>query len=50
MNENVIELVIITLQNRIEEGKRFLNEEKDPMTLKELKEETYEVNISCTVL
>ncbi|TQD71260.1 hypothetical protein C1H46_043204 [Malus baccata] len=42
MNENVIKLVIVTLQNGMEEGKRFLNEENDSMTIKELKEETYE--------
>ena len=28
----------------------FSNEEKDPMTSKELKDELYEVKISCTVL
>ncbi|KAA0063492.1 30S ribosomal protein S12-B [Cucumis melo var. makuwa] len=34
----------------MEEGRRFSNEEKDPMTSKELKEEPYEVQISRTVL
>ena len=50
MNENVTELVLVTLRNGVEEGKRFSNEEKDPMTSKELNEEPYEVKISCTVL
>jgi len=35
----------------VEEGRRFSNEEKDPITSKELNEELYyEVKISCTVL
>ena len=34
----------------VEEGRRFANEERDPMTSKELNEEPYEVKISCTVL
>ncbi|KAA0050433.1 30S ribosomal protein S12-B [Cucumis melo var. makuwa] len=34
----------------MKEGRRFSNEEKDPMTLKELSEEQYEVKISRTVL
>ena len=50
MNENVTELVLVTLRNGVEEGKRFSNEEKDPITSKELNEEPYEVKISCTVL
>ena len=50
MNENVTELVLVTLRNGVEEGKRFSNDEKDPMTSKELNEEPYEVKISCTVL
>lgn len=50
MNENVTELVLVTLRNGVEEGKRFSNEEKDPMTSKELNEEPYEMKISCTVL
>ena len=49
-HENVTELVLVTLRNGIEEGERFSNEEKDPMTSKELNEEPYEVKISCTVL
>ena len=28
MNENVTELVLVTLRNGVEEGKRFLNEDK----------------------
>ncbi|KAK9094280.1 hypothetical protein Scep_025749 [Stephania cephalantha] len=39
-----------SLRDVVEEGKRFSNEENDPMTSKELKEEPYEVEISCTVL
>ncbi|KAI8021410.1 Perakine reductase [Camellia lanceoleosa] len=35
---------------RVEERRRFLNEEKDLVTSKELNEEPYEVKISCTVL
>ena len=34
MDENVTELVLVTLRNGVEEGKRFSNEEKDPMTSK----------------
>jgi len=46
-HENVTELVLVTLRNGVEEGKKFLNEE---ITSKELNEELYEVKISCTVL
>ena len=49
-HENVTEFVLVTLRDRVEEGRRFSNEEKDPMTSKELNEEPYEVKISCTVL
>ena len=49
-HENVTELVLVTLRDGVEEGRRFSNEEKDPMTSKELNEEPYEVKISCTVL
>jgi hypothetical protein len=49
-HENVTELVLVTLRNGVEEGKKFSNEEKDPITSKELNEELYEVKISCTVL
>ena len=49
-HENVTELVLVTLRDRVEEGGRFLNEEKDLMTLKEMNVEPYEVKISCTVL
>ncbi|KAF6173982.1 hypothetical protein GIB67_039933, partial [Kingdonia uniflora] len=42
-HENVTELVLVTLEDGVEEGRRFLNEEKNPMTLKELNEESYEV-------
>ena len=45
------ELVLVTLRDGVEEGGGgFSNEEKDPMTSKELNEEPYEVKISCTVL
>nr|XP_048321058.1 NAD(P)H-quinone oxidoreductase subunit 2 A, chloroplastic-like [Ziziphus jujuba var. spinosa] len=40
------ELVLVTLWNGMEEGKRFLNKENDPMTSKELNEELYEMKIS----
>lgn len=50
MNENVTELVLVTLRGGVEEGRRFSNGEKDPTTSKELNEEPYEVKISCTVL
>ena len=46
MNENVTELVLVTLRGRVKEGRRFLNEEKDPTTSKELNAEPYEVKIS----
>ena len=49
-HENVNELILVTLRGRVEEGKRFSNEEKDPITSKELNEEPYEGKISCTVL
>ena len=49
-HENVTELVLVTLRDGVEEGRRFSNEEKDPITSKELNEEPYEVKISCTVL
>ncbi|KAK1317937.1 hypothetical protein QJS10_CPA05g01880 [Acorus calamus] len=35
---------IVTLRDGVEEGRRFSNEEKDPITSKELNEEPYEVN------
>ena len=38
-HEYVIELILITLWDGAKEGERFSNEEKDPMTLKELKEQ-----------
>ena len=38
VNENVIESVLVTLQGKVKEGRRFLNEEKDPTTSKELNE------------
>ncbi|KAG4204806.1 hypothetical protein ERO13_A04G062885v2 [Gossypium hirsutum] len=49
-HENVTKFVLVTLWDRVEEGRRFSNEEKDPMTSKELNEELYEVKSSCTVL
>ncbi|TYI35900.1 hypothetical protein ES332_A03G107200v1 [Gossypium tomentosum] len=49
-HENVTEFVLVTIHDRVKEGRRFLNEETDPMTSKELNEESYEVKISCTVL
>ncbi|MFQ6629666.1 hypothetical protein Gotur_007278 [Gossypium turneri] len=38
-HENVIEFVLVTLRDRVEEGRRFSNGEKDPMTSKELNDE-----------
>jgi len=49
-HENLTELVLVTLRDGVEEGRKFSNEEKDPITSKELNEEPYEVKISCTVL
>lgn len=49
-HENVTELVLVTLRDGVEEGRRLSNEEKNPITWKELNEEPYEVKISCTVL
>ncbi len=49
-HENVTKLVLVTLRDGVEEGRRFSNEGRDPMTSKELNEEPYEVKISCTVL
>lgn len=31
-HENVTELVLVTLRDGVEEGRRFLNEERDPVT------------------
>ena len=39
-HENVTESVLVTLWDGVEEGRRFLNEEKDPMTSKELNGES----------
>ncbi|OMP13467.1 30S ribosomal protein S12-B, chloroplastic-like protein [Corchorus olitorius] len=30
-HENVTEFVLVTLRDRVEEGRRFSNEEKDPI-------------------
>ena len=49
-DENVTKLVLVTLRDRVEEGRGFSDAEKDPMNSKELNEEPYEVKISCTVL
>jgi hypothetical protein len=49
-HENVTKLVLVTLRDRVEEGRGFSDAEKDPMNSKELNEEPYEVKISCTVL
>ncbi|TYH76819.1 hypothetical protein ES332_D04G113000v1 [Gossypium tomentosum] len=38
-HENVTGFVLVTLRDRVEEGRRLSNEEKDPMTSKELNEE-----------
>ena len=43
-------MVPVTLQDGMEERRRFSNEEKDPMTSKELNDEPYEVKISCTIM
>ncbi|RZC84032.1 hypothetical protein C5167_046818, partial [Papaver somniferum] len=39
-HENVTELVLVTLRDGVEEGRRFSN--RDPMTSKELNEEPYQ--------
>ena len=49
MNENVIESILVTLQGKVKEGRRFLNKEKDPTTSKELNKEPYEVKILGTI-
>ncbi|KAF9595593.1 hypothetical protein IFM89_001065 [Coptis chinensis] len=50
-HENVTELVLVALRDGVEEGRRFSNEEKDPMTSKELNEEPYELqNVSVYAL
>ncbi|CAH2047395.1 unnamed protein product [Thlaspi arvense] len=41
-HENVTKFVLVTLRDGVEEGRRFANEERDPMTSKELNEEPYE--------
>ncbi|PPS14182.1 hypothetical protein GOBAR_AA06396 [Gossypium barbadense] len=46
-HENVTEFVLVTLRDKVEERRRFSNEEKDPMTSKELNEEPYEFFIKC---
>ncbi|KAH1045822.1 hypothetical protein J1N35_036606 [Gossypium stocksii] len=46
-HENITEFVLVTFRDRVEEGRRSSNEEKDPMTSKELNVELYEVKISC---
>ena len=38
-HENVTELVLVTFRDGVKEGRRLSNEEKDPMTSKELNEE-----------
>lgn len=42
-HENTIELVLVTLRDRVEEWRWFLNEEKDLIILKEMNQELYEV-------
>ncbi|KAG8492192.1 hypothetical protein CXB51_009618 [Gossypium anomalum] len=37
-HENVTEFVLITLQDRVEKERRFLNEEKDPMTFERIEQ------------
>ena len=49
-HENVTKLVLVTLRDRVEEGRGFSSAERGPMNSKELNEEPYEVKISCTVL
>ncbi|MBA0735821.1 hypothetical protein Gogos_019635, partial [Gossypium gossypioides] len=38
-HENITKFVLVTLRDRVEEGRRFSNEKKEPIILKELKEE-----------
>jgi len=47
--ENVIELILVTLWDGMEEGRRFSNEENDPMISKQLNEESHEVITLCTI-
>ena len=35
-HENMNELILVTLHNGVEEGRRLSNEEKDPMTFKRI--------------
>ncbi|KAF9613446.1 hypothetical protein IFM89_008293 [Coptis chinensis] len=44
------ELVLVALRDGVEEGRRFSNEERDPMTSKRVERGADEVKISCTVL
>ena len=44
-HENINELVLVILWYRVEEGRRFSNEEKYPITSKELNKESYEVTV-----
>nr|KJB23819.1 hypothetical protein B456_004G116100 [Gossypium raimondii] len=39
-HENLTKFVLVTLRDRVDKGRRFLNEKKDPMTSKELNEES----------
>ena len=43
-------LQLVTIWDGLQEGGRFLNEEKYLMTLKELNKEPYEVKISSTFI
>ena len=47
-HENVTQLVLVSLRDGVEEGRRLSNEEKDPFEI--IEREPYEVKISCTVL
>ncbi|MBA0794919.1 hypothetical protein Gohar_019202, partial [Gossypium harknessii] len=38
-HENMTKFVLVTLRDRVKEGRRFSNEKKDPITSNELKEE-----------
>ncbi|KAL3651987.1 ribosomal protein S12 [Castilleja foliolosa] len=41
-HENVTKLVLVTLRDRVEEGRGLSSAERDPMNSKELNEEPYE--------
>nr|KJB72897.1 hypothetical protein B456_011G203400 [Gossypium raimondii] len=49
-HENVTEFVLVTLRDRVEEGRRFSNEKKDPMTSKELNEDKGDLSVNFSII